>query len=109
MEKNLRVTKRLWRVKRSKSDRMQDEIKSMHDNHTCDLVKLFNGKKVVENRWIYKIKKCVDFNEIFSLVGKMSSIRIVLSLVATFELEVEQVDVKITLLHGDLEEEIYMK
>ncbi|RDY09065.1 hypothetical protein CR513_06625, partial [Mucuna pruriens] len=39
----------------------------------------------------------------------MSSIRIVLSLAATFDLEVEQMDVKTAFLHGDLEEEIYMK
>ena len=51
----------------------------------------------------------VDFNEIFSLVVKMSSIRIVLSLTSTLDLEVEQMDVKTVFLHGDLEEEIYMK
>jgi hypothetical protein len=32
-----------------------------------------------------------------------------LSIVAAFYFEVEQMDVKTTLLHGDLEEEIYMK
>jgi len=40
---------------------------------------------------------------------KMSSIIIVLSLVVTLDLEVDQMDVKTTFLHGDLEEEIYMK
>ena len=54
-------------------------------------------------------RKGVDFNEIFSPVVKMSSIRTVLSLVATLDLEVEQMDVKTAFLHGDLEEEIYMK
>ena len=39
----------------------------------------------------------------------MSSIRTVLSLAATFDLEVEQMGVKTAFLHGDLEEEIYMK
>ncbi|RDX94527.1 hypothetical protein CR513_23084, partial [Mucuna pruriens] len=38
-------------------DTMQDEIKSLHDNHTYDLVKLPKGKKVLENRWIYRVKQ----------------------------------------------------
>ena len=110
---------------------MKDEMKSLHDNHTFDLVKLPKGKRALDNRWIYKVKhesntmsprykarlvvkgfsqrKGVDFNEIFSPVVKMSSIRTVLSLAATLDLEVEQMDVKTAFLHGDLEEEIYMK
>ena len=32
-----------------------------------------------------------------------------MSLVATFDLEIEKMDVKTSFLHGDLEEEIYMK
>jgi hypothetical protein len=46
----------------------------------------------------------IDFGEIFSPVAKLTSIRFVLSIVATFDLKVEQMDVKITFLHGDLEE-----
>ena len=38
----------------------------------------------------------------------MSSIRTVLGL-ASLNLEIEQMDVKTTFLHGDLEEEIYME
>lgn len=112
-------------------DSMQDEMKSLHDNHTFDLVKFPKGKKALENRWIFRVKqeststsprykarlvvkgfrqrKGVDFNEIFSSVVKMSSIRTMLSLAATLNLEVEQMDVKTAFLHGDLEEEIYMK
>ena len=37
----------------------------------------------------------------------MTSIRMVLSIAANMNLEVEQLDVKTTFLHGDLEEEIY--
>jgi len=39
----------------------------------------------------------------------MTSIRIVLSIVATEDLHLEQLDVKTAFLHGDLEEEIYME
>jgi ATP-binding cassette subfamily B (MDR/TAP) protein 1 len=97
-------------------DAMQDEMKSLHDNHTFDLVKLPKGKKALENRWIFRVKqeststsprykarlvvkgfrqrKGVDFIVIFSPVVKMSSIITVLSLAATLNLEVEQMNVK---------------
>ena len=50
----------------------------------------------------------MNFDEIFSPVVKMISIRVALGLVASLNLELEQIDVKTTFLHGDLEEEIYM-
>ena len=37
-----------------------------------------------------------------------TSIRIVLGLVAHFDMQLEQMDVKTTFLHGDLEELVYM-
>jgi Reverse transcriptase (RNA-dependent DNA polymerase) len=39
----------------------------------------------------------------------MSSIQIVLGLAASLDLEIDQLDVKIACLHGDLEEELYME
>ena len=39
----------------------------------------------------------------------MTSIRTVLGLAASLDLEVEQMDIKTAFLHGDLEEEIYME
>jgi hypothetical protein len=39
----------------------------------------------------------------------MTSIHIVLSIVVAEDLHLEQLDVKIAFLHGDLEEEIYME
>ena len=51
----------------------------------------------------------MDFDEIFAPVVKMTSIRTVLSITTSMDLEVEQLDVKTTFLHGDLEEEIYMQ
>ena len=51
----------------------------------------------------------IDFGDIFSLVANVTSIRLILSVAAAFDFEVEQMDVKITFLHGDMEEEIYMK
>ena len=51
----------------------------------------------------------IDFGEIFSPVAELTSIRFLLSLVATFDLKVQKMDVKTTFLHGDLDEEIYME
>ena len=56
----------------------------------------------------YAQKEGIDYNEIFSPVVKHSSIRILLALVAQFNLELVQLDVKVAFLHGNLEEEIYM-
>ncbi|RDX73011.1 hypothetical protein CR513_47433, partial [Mucuna pruriens] len=42
-------------------DVVQDEINYLHDNHTNDLVKLPNDKKVMENRWIYRVKQESNF------------------------------------------------
>ena len=51
----------------------------------------------------------IDFGDIFSPVAKFTSIRLLLYVAATFYFEVEQMDVKTTFPHEDLEEEIYMK
>ena len=44
----------------------------------------------------------VDFDEIFSLVVKMKTLRFMLGVVAADNLELIQLDVKMTFLHGDL-------
>ena len=54
-------------------------------------------------------KKGIYFDEIFSPIVKMTSIRTILSPVAIEYLHLKQLDVKTTFLHGDLEEEIYME
>ena len=48
------------------------------------------------------MRKGIDYNEVFS------SIQILLTLVALYELELDQFDVKTAFLHYDLEDEIYM-
>ena len=110
---------------------MEDEMKSLHENDTYELVELPKGKKALTNKWIFILKqdqhtfaprykvrlvvkgfgqtKGIDFEEIFSPAVKMSSIRMVLALAASLDLELEQMDVTTDFLHGYLEEEIYME
>ena len=56
----------------------------------------------------YAQREGIDYNEVFSLVVKQSSIQILLALVAQYELDLDQLDVKTVFLHGDLDKEIYM-
>ena len=72
----------------------------------------YGGKKRYKSRLVVKgfaQKKGINFDEIFSLVVNMTSIRNILSLVVIKDLHLEQLDVKTTFLHGDLEEDIYMQ
>jgi hypothetical protein len=57
----------------------------------------------------YSQQKGVDYEEIFFQVVMHTSIRAVSALVAHFDMALEQMDVKTTFLHGDLEEQIYME
>jgi Reverse transcriptase (RNA-dependent DNA polymerase) len=105
---------------------MNDEMKSMEINEVWNLVELPVGCK-----WVYKTKidsqgnverynarlvvkgftqqQGVHYDNTFSPVSKKDSLRIVLALVAHYNLELHQMDVKTVFLNGDLHEEIYMK
>eukprot|EP00253_Pinus_taeda_P006627 PITA_06627 len=104
---------------------------SLHKNDAWDLVEFPPGTKPIGSKWVFKKKTNVgvkvekykarlvakgypqvsgiDFGDIFSHVSKVTSIRLVLSVVVAFDFEVEHMDLKIAFVHGDLEEEIYMK
>jgi hypothetical protein len=110
---------------------MVEEMDALDKNEAWDIVELSAGRKSIGTKWLFKNKfnaqdkvekykarlvakgysevEGIDFGEIFSLVAMLSSVRFLLSIVAAFDLEVEQMDLKTTFLHGDLEEEIYMK
>lgn len=103
---------------------MQDE-----NSNKWELAKLPPGKKALQNKWVYRVKtehdgsksykarlvvkgfqqkKGIDYFEIFSLVVKITTIRLVVAMVATDDLYLEQLDMKTTFVHGDLKEDIYM-
>ena len=56
----------------------------------------------------YTQRKVIDYTEVFSLVVKHTSIRVLMFIVAQFDWELEQLNVKTAILHGDLEEKILM-
>ena len=56
----------------------------------------------------FKQERGVDYDEIFLPIVKMTTLRLLLGIMVTEDLELEQLDVKTTFLHIDLEEDIYM-
>jgi hypothetical protein len=110
---------------------MVEEMDALDKNEAWDIVEFPAGRKSIGSKWLFKKKfnaqgkvekykawlvakgysqvEGIDFGEIFSLVAKLNSIIFLLSITTAFDIEVEQMDVKTTFLHGDLEEEIYMK
>ena len=51
----------------------------------------------------------VDYSDTFSLVAKMTYVRLFISLAASYYWNLHQLDIKNVFLHGDLQEEVYMK
>ncbi|KAK1679548.1 hypothetical protein QYE76_040396 [Lolium multiflorum] len=110
---------------------MKSEMGSMYDNKVWTLVDLPDSRKAVENKWIFKRKtdadgnitvykarlvakgfrqiQGVDYDETFSPIAKLKSVRILLAIAAFFDYEIWQMDVKTAFLNGDIEEELYMR
>ena len=47
--------------------------------------------------------------ETFSPISKKDSFRVIMALIAHFDFELHQMDVKMTFINSDLEEEFYIK
>ncbi|XXG72826.1 hypothetical protein AAC387_Pa07g1836 [Persea americana] len=112
-------------------DAMNDELESMATNEVWDIVELPKGSKAVGCKWVFKTKKDskgkverfkaqlvakgfpqregIEYHETYSPVSKKDSFRIVMAIVAHFNLELHQMDVKTAFLNGDLKEEVYME
>jgi hypothetical protein len=110
---------------------MDEEMASLLENQTWSTEPVPEGVKPVPVKWVYKIKtdengnierfkarvcakgykqqQGVDFEEVFAPVSRQSTVRALLTIAAVRDLEVEQLDVKIAFLNGDLEEEIWME
>ena len=109
---------------------MKTELESMYSNQVWLFVDPPNGVKPIGCKWVYKRKRGVDrkvetfkarlvakgytqkegfdYEETFSLVAMIKSIRILLSIAAHMDYEIWQMNVKTTFLNGSLDETIYM-
>ncbi|PNX95813.1 retrovirus-related Pol polyprotein from transposon TNT 1-94 [Trifolium pratense] len=110
---------------------MQSELNALANNHTWKIVDLPAGVKPIGSKWVYKIKRKadgsidrykarlvakgynqiegIDYFETFSPVAKMTTIRTVLAIASIQRWHVHQLDVDNAFLHGDLDEDVYMK
>jgi len=110
---------------------MKSELESMRKNGVWELSVLSQGSKAIGCKWVYKTKRDskgaidrykarqvakghtqqegIDYTEAFSPVSTKDSFRVVMALVAHFDLHLHQMDVKTAFLNGYLKEEIYMQ
>ena len=111
-------------------DAMMDELESIKKNDVWELTALPDGRKVIRCKWVLRKKfkadsslekykarlvakgftqqSSVDFVDTYSPVAKFASNRIIMSVVATMDLELHQLDVETTFLNGELKEDIFM-
>lgn len=110
---------------------MDEEIVAMERTHTWSLVPLPPGHRAVDCKWVYRIKykadgtvdrnkarlvakgynqqEGIDFLETFSPVAKIVTVKILLSLTASHNWSLVQMDVNNAFLNGELFEEVYMQ
>ena len=115
----------LWQIA------MKEELDALTKNHTWDLITLLPGQSVVGCKWIYKIKirsdgsiECykarlvaksftqeyeIDYEETFTPVARISSVRALLAVAVASKWDLFQMDVKNAFFNGDPSEEVYMQ
>jgi hypothetical protein len=109
---------------------MRNEVNSIEQNQTWELVDMPQGHRPITLKWVFKLKKGetgevvkhkarlvargfvqqagVDFDEVFAPVARMESVRLLLALAAEAGWNVHHMDVKSAFLNGDLKEEVYV-
>ena len=101
---------------------MKSEMRSMYKNKVWTLIDLPKDRRVIEIKWIFKRKtdvdssvtiykakivakgfwqvQGIDYNETFSPVAMLKSVQIMLAIVAFYNYEIWQMDVKSAFLKG---------
>ena len=109
---------------------MDQGYEALMKNNTWVLVPYKVGMNVVDNKWVFKVKRNlggtiqrykdqlvtkgfqqtprVDYFETFILEVKASTIQVVLTLPVTNNRDIQQLNVNNTFLNGELQEEVYM-
>ncbi|KAJ9558748.1 hypothetical protein OSB04_013362 [Centaurea solstitialis] len=110
---------------------MKAEMQSMYDNQVWELTDLPQHCRAVGRKWVFKKKTDmdgnvhtfkarlvakgftqthgIDYDETFSPVAMLKSIRILMAISAYFNYEIWQMDVKTAFLNGKLTEDVYME
>jgi len=110
---------------------MDKEMAALDVNSTWELVALPEDKKVIGCKWVYKVKHNadgsmstykarlvakgyaqtygIDYEETYSPIAKMTTIRVIIALATAKGWSLHQMDVNNVFLHGDLHEEMYME
>lgn len=110
---------------------MDEEIRSLQENNTWEIVDSPTGSKTIGCKWIYKLKTDangtiqrykarlvaqgytqrygIDYSEVFAPVVKQTTFRTLLTIAGKKKMIVKHYDVKNAFLHGKLEKEIYMR
>lgn len=111
---------------------MRSEMKSLLENSTWELVPTpHDGSKVIQGRWVFQTKTDAhgniaryksrwvvkgfqqeegsDFTDTFACVVKPMSYKILFSLAASLDLEIEQMDVKTAFLNSPIDEDVYVE
>nr|GEV43230.1 hypothetical protein [Tanacetum cinerariifolium] len=113
------------------TDAMNKEMSALLRNDTWDIVDLPKGRKAIGSKWIWKIKfkssgeierykarlvaqgfgqkERINYEETFSPVVKMTTIKCLLNIVVHNWWPTFQLDIDNAFLYGDLDEIIYMK